>query len=126
MHARLIAYPPDQAAITSPLKAGDSLRIGRAGDNRLRIDHPSISRAHAELLAHDGSWTLHDLGSKNGSFVEGERVAECTLEKPCWLRFGDVYGEFTLLDDAEAIAEAGGRTEGRREGKEVEHTGRNG
>ena len=102
MHARLIAYPPDQAAITSRLEAGGSLRIGRAGDNRLRIDHPSISRAHAELLAIDGGWTLRDLGSKNGTFVEGDRVAARRLERPCWLRFGDVYCEFLLIDDAEA------------------------
>jgi hypothetical protein len=104
MHARLIAYPPDQAAITGRLEAGGSLRIGRAGDNRLRIDHPSISRAHAELLVHEGGWTLRDLGSKNGSFVEGNRVAEHRLERPCWLRFGDVYCEFALLEDAAALA----------------------
>ncbi len=103
MQARLIAYPPDQAAITSPPQAG-SLRIGRGGDNHLRIDHPSISRVHAELLAIDGGWTLRDLGSKNGTFVEGDRVAARRLERACWLRFGDVYCEFAPLEDAAALA----------------------
>lgn len=104
MHARLIAYPPDQAAITRPLEAGGSLRIGRAGDIGMLIDHPSISRAHAELQARGDGWTLRDLDSKNGSFVEGSRVAEATLDRPCWLRLGDVYCEFAPLSEAEVAA----------------------
>lgn len=104
MQARLIAYPPDQAAITRPLAHGGSLRIGRAEDCDLPIDHPSISRAHAALLAQDGAWVLRDLGSKNGCFVEGSRVNEARLDRPCWLRLGDVYCEFAPLSAAEVAA----------------------
>ena len=104
MQARLIAYPPDQAAIGRPLAPGSVLRVGRGGDCGMAIEHPSISRAHAELLGLDGGWRLRDLGSKNGSFVDGARIEEAVLGQPCWLRRGDVYCEFDLLDDARVAA----------------------
>jgi len=104
MQARLIAYPPDRAAITRPLASHGLLRIGRGEDCGLPIDHPSISRSHAELHAHDGTWILRDLGSKNGCFVEGSRIAEARLERQCWLRLGDVYCEFAPLSAAEVAA----------------------
>jgi len=104
MQARLIAYPPDQAAITRPLEPGEAVRIGRAPDCGLRIDHPSVSRAHAEFRQVDGTWWLRDLQSKNGSHVDGIRIDEAALPRPCWLRLGDVYCEFALVDEAEAAA----------------------
>ena len=104
MQARLIAYPPEQAAIDRPLVPGEPLRIGRAPECGLRIDHPSISRAHAELACADGSWRLRDLDSKNGTHVDGIRVDEATLPRPCWLRLGDVYCELALVDESDVAA----------------------
>jgi len=108
MQARLTAYPPDQAAITCTLDAGGTLRIGRGVDCGLRLDHPSISRAHAELALRDGTWRLRDLGSKNGSFVDGIQVRDAVLAQPCWLRLGDLYCEFAPLSADQAAAEASG------------------
>ena len=102
--ARLIAYPPDGAAVVRAVTAGETLRIGRAPDCSLRLDHPSVSRVHAELTAGAGGWRLQDLASKNGSHVDGVRVQEARLELTCWLRFGDVHCEFALLDPAQAQA----------------------
>ena len=123
MQARLIAYPPDRAAITRPLAPRGSLRIGRGEDCDLPIDHPSISRRHAELDAQDGAWLLRDLGSKNGCFVEGSRVvAEARLERQCWMRLGDVYCEFAPLSAADvAAAETGLRS---RRAAATAHTAR--
>jgi transcriptional regulator with GAF, ATPase, and Fis domain len=64
---------------------------------------------HAELRLADGHWQLHDLGSKNGSFLDGIRVQEAALLRPCWLRFGDVYCEFAPLSDADAASAESGR-----------------
>ena len=108
MQARLTAYPPNQAAITCPLDARGTLRIGRGVDCGLSLEHPSISRAHAEIAFSDGAWRLRDLGSKNGSFVDGIQVREAALAQACWLRLGDLYCEFTPLSAAEAAAEASG------------------
>lgn len=109
MQARLIAYPPEQAATARTLAPGDALSIGRAPESGLRIDHPSVSRAHAELHFDGAHWQLRDLDSKNGSFVDGIRVQEAALLRAGWLRFGDVYCEFAPLSDDEAAAAEAGR-----------------
>jgi PAS domain S-box-containing protein len=50
--------------------------LGRADASSLRIDDASISRRHAELCRlPDGSFQLTDLGSRNGTFVNGERIS---------------------------------------------------
>ncbi|UJM91132.1 FHA domain-containing protein [Rhodanobacter denitrificans] len=115
MQARLTAFVPDHAALTRSLSPGDRLRIGRADDCGLLLEHPSISRAHAELFASDdGRWQLADLRSKNGSFVEGARIDSASIDTSCWLRFGDVHCEFALLDGAAAEADARRRNERHR------------
>ncbi|MFF8916282.1 FHA domain-containing protein [Streptomyces sp. NPDC015032] len=50
------------------------LRIGRDPGNGLRLNHETVSRLHAELTAQGGSWLLRDLGSTNGTCVNGQRV----------------------------------------------------
>lgn len=109
MQARLIAYPPESAAVVRHLGAGQALRIGRAEGSDLRLEHPSISREHAELSANDAGWRLRDLGSKNGSFLDGSAVDDTPIAGECWLRFGDVYCEFAPLSQAQAEAEAQGQ-----------------
>jgi hypothetical protein len=102
MQARLIAYPPDAAATTRWIEPGARLRIGRGQDCDVVIDHRSVSRTHAEIH-HDGtSWRLRDLGSKNGSHVDGVAIQDRPLPAACWLRLGDIYCEFALFDRAQA------------------------
>jgi hypothetical protein len=102
MQARLIAYPPDAAATTRWIEPGARLRIGRGQDCDVVIDHPSVSRTHAEIH-HDGtSWRLRDLGSKNGSHVDGVAIQDRPLPAACWLRLGDIFCEFALFDRAQA------------------------
>jgi MoxR-like ATPase len=59
--------------------------IGRADDNRITVSpKSSASRHHAELTEDDGVWSVRDLGSMNGTWVNGERI-----EWPRVLRVGD-------------------------------------
>jgi hypothetical protein len=104
MQARLIAYPPDGAATVHLIRAGRTLRIGRAreGKDDLVLDHASVSRAHADLRSNDDNWRLRDLDSKNGSFVDGIQIRDVQLPVTCWLRFGDVHCEFDIISDTEA------------------------
>lgn len=51
-----------------------SLRIGRDPASGLRLTHESVSRVHAELSRQGGMWVLRDLGSTNGTTVNGRRV----------------------------------------------------
>lgn len=104
MQARLIAYPPDAAALTRWIAPGERLRIGRASECELHLDHPSVSRHHAELHHEADAWHLHDLDSKNGSFVDGIAISDHPVPLDCWLRFGDVHCQF-LKFDTEQVAQ---------------------
>jgi hypothetical protein len=50
------------------------LRIGRDPANGLRLSHDTVSRLHAELSHQGTMWVLRDLGSTNGTTVNGRRV----------------------------------------------------
>ncbi|MBM9618565.1 DUF1707 and FHA domain-containing protein [Streptomyces zhihengii] len=50
------------------------LRIGRDPANGLRLSHDTVSRLHAELSSQGRLWVLRDLGSTNGTTVNGRRV----------------------------------------------------
>lgn len=113
MQARLIAYPPDAAAASRWLKPDQRLRIGRDPGCDLVLEHPSVSRNHAELYHEGGRWRLRDLGSKNGSFVDGIAVTDHPLPDHCWLRLGDSYCDFTEFDAAQAEALRGRQDERR-------------
>ncbi len=76
--AQLVVRSPDGRTRTLPLD-GRPVTIGRAPDNRLRIDDPRVSRHHARIVLRDGSYVLVDLGSTNGTWVEGLRVSEVVL-----------------------------------------------
>ncbi|WP_411757582.1 FHA domain-containing protein [Streptomyces venezuelae] len=57
-----------------PMAGGETLKIGRDPGNGLRLSHETVSRSHAELSLRDGLWVLRDLGSTNGTTVNGRRV----------------------------------------------------
>ena len=73
-------------------------RIGRSSECELQLDHPSISRFHAELQGEENSWILHDTGSKNGLRVDGHLVLKANLAKSTWFAVGDVYCWVEVLD----------------------------
>lgn len=56
-----------------PLMEGINV-IGRGDDAAIRIDSPGVSRHHARILVARGEATLEDLGSKNGTDLNGERI----------------------------------------------------
>ena len=74
---------------------GDLIRIGRSPDtNEIPLDTTDISRQHCTITQAAGKWTINDLGSKNGTSVNGERVTA-----PRELKDGDelVLGVTTIL-----------------------------
>jgi hypothetical protein len=65
--------------------------IGRTQEGELVVLASSVSREHAELTCKDGAWTVRDLGSRNGTFVDGARVQGRTaLPQRSVLKVGDV------------------------------------
>ncbi|MGW6706640.1 FHA domain-containing protein [Streptomyces sp. NPDC054956] len=70
-----------------PHPGAGALRIGRDPGNGLRLSHETVSRAHAELRQRDGVWVVTDLGSTNGTTVNGRRVTGSAV-----VRDGDQIG----------------------------------
>jgi pSer/pThr/pTyr-binding forkhead associated (FHA) protein len=72
------------------------IRIGRAETMDVVIDNVSVSRRQAEIREEGGAWVLKDLGSANGTFLNGQRIS---AEAP--VRPGDEisFGKFSLLFD---------------------------
>ncbi|MFF8828070.1 DUF1707 and FHA domain-containing protein [Streptomyces sp. NPDC015131] len=67
------------------------LRIGRDPVNGLRLSHETVSRRHAELSLQNGAWVLRDLGSTNGTTVNGRRVTgTVVVEAGDMVAFGDM------------------------------------
>ena len=73
---------------------GDQLTIGRDATNDIVINDAEISRRHARLTFQGGKYVLEDLGSTNGTFVNGQRLAG-----PRVLKAGEVvsFGEQIIL-----------------------------
>jgi hypothetical protein len=57
-----------------PVKQG-VLVLGRSSTSDFRLQHPSISRRHAQLVRQGDRFTLRDLGSQNGTFVNRARIS---------------------------------------------------
>ncbi len=86
-----VAWLVDGFGSAHALSAGRNL-VGRRPPAGMLLLSASVSREHAELSlsAHEG-WQVRDLGSRNGTFVDGQRVkARATLADRAVVRFGDV------------------------------------
>jgi pSer/pThr/pTyr-binding forkhead associated (FHA) protein len=81
---------------------GDRITVGRRAENTIQIMDPSISGYHAELLLEGDHYRLHDLGSTNLTFVEGQPVTDFHLHNACKLSFGTVPCAYELGVAAEA------------------------
>ena len=69
---------------------GDIVTIGRTPDNRVQIDHHSVSAHHAKLTLCNGNYKIKDLDSTNRTCVNGMPVNEGELTSSCILRIGTI------------------------------------
>lgn len=71
-----------------------TVHVGRGMHNEIRLTDDSVSSSHATISRRGSRWVVLDLGSTNGSYVDGERITERTLQGPVELRFGNVKLSF--------------------------------
>ncbi len=66
----------------------DVITIGRGDGNDVVLDAPQISRHHARMVRSNGKVFLEDLGSANGTFIEGKRITRAPLAPGQTVSFG--------------------------------------
>jgi hypothetical protein len=77
--------------------------IGRSPKCELRLASAQVSSQHALVRWNGSSWEVKDLGSRNGTFLDGAPLSparEYSLQVGSQLRFGDSTEDWTLTDDA--------------------------
>jgi pSer/pThr/pTyr-binding forkhead associated (FHA) protein len=75
------------------------VNVGRAEFNDVILPEPSVSTQHAKLQRREGVWVISDLGSTNGTFVDGERVrGEAPLAPGATVKLGEVTVLFEPMD----------------------------
>jgi len=81
---------PADAKLSSgyPLNA-DSITVGRDVGNRIMLNDDSVSRFHAEIVRAGENFLVRDLGSTNGTFLNGLRVKEQLVVDGDRVGFGD-------------------------------------
>jgi predicted component of type VI protein secretion system len=112
MDARLRILSGPHAGETVQIQRG-KLLIGREEDCHLRPQSEFVSRHHCVLLIDDYTLRIRDLGSKNGTFVNGRRIgsSETILLHDDMISIGEMIGQIDL-SVPNLIAAAAGPTDG--------------
>ncbi len=86
-----------------PIELSDqSVMVGRDESCKIHISAASVSRQHAELTCDAGRWTIRDLDSTNGTFVDEKPCKSAELRCGDRLRFGSQIYKFVTLDGVES------------------------
>lgn len=83
-----------------PLPESGTLVVGRSKTCDLSLGSPDASRRHADITAEDAAYVLRDLGSTNGTLVNGQRVEEHSLRTGDRIDIGGELITFCEVDPA--------------------------
>lgn len=81
------------------LDTGATYVVGRGTECDIQLPDISVSRRHAQLFAQDGKFLVEDLGSTNGTYVNGESVSRRNLSAGDRIRVGRLHLEFQIRED---------------------------
>lgn len=88
--------------------AAERLVVGRSRSCEVRLQEDSVSRLHAAFVWRDAALYVEDLGSSNGTFVNGRRIdAPCRIKPGDVVRFGALRGTIVGAQSDAPIAEEG-------------------
>jgi pSer/pThr/pTyr-binding forkhead associated (FHA) protein len=76
---------------------GPSMRLGRGSSKELGLDDPALSREHARVTRRGDAWLIEDLDSRNGTYVDGVKLAGSLRGAPRVVRVGGTI--FALRND---------------------------
>jgi hypothetical protein len=75
----------------SRITLSDGLTLGRSDENGVKLRDGRASRRHARIVADGSGWSVEDLGSSNGTFVDGAQVRRSRLDRGVTLTIGDTH-----------------------------------
>ena len=99
--ASLLPYPPQKDAESIPLADAETT-VGRAPSNTIHLSHGGVSRIHAVITRKNGQFIVTDLKSRNGTFVNNQRIRETVLKDSDKILFGERGFMFSLKQDGAA------------------------
>lgn len=97
---KLLIPTPDGAEHAHDL-TDEITSIGRLPDNTVQIDDPSVSSHHAQIIRVGGEFEVRDIGSTNGTRVDGQRVNEVRLVDGAKVSFGKIDTTFCVAGAAD-------------------------
>ena len=121
MPARLTLYPRDHAARCLLIRDGETAVLGRDPKADIVLADARISRRHARFTWGGSGFLLEDLGSKNGTLVNGQPARSTELKHRDWISFGGVAGRFDLVSWEQARRLRDDRLGPMAEHLDVEH-----
>jgi len=65
--------------------------IGRTSDNEIELNYPNVSRHHSKISYANESYSIEDLESTNGTYVNGISIAKCILHPNDVIQVGDTH-----------------------------------
>jgi|WetSurMetagenome_2_1015567.scaffolds.fasta_scaffold10823_6 phosphoserine phosphatase RsbU/P len=77
--------------------------VGRSSGNNLMLGHMGISRFHAEVLVQNGEYLLRDLGSKQGTYLNGVRMEQAKLVNGCRVQLGGPQGTCLAFHEGDLL-----------------------
>src|SRR5690349_8110315 len=98
MAFRLVSQDGDQVF---ELRRGSALTVGRALTSDVALLDPTVSRRHASLVADESGIDLNDLGSSNGTFVNGARIEKARVAPGDVLTFGKLSFDVSVSEVSE-------------------------
>jgi putative serine protease PepD len=93
---------------TITLRDETVVQIGRDVPDGIAVRGNSVSRVHAELRRTGPAWTLVDLGSRNGTFIDGQRIGEHRISAPVTVHLGSPESGTSLVIDAAPVPKVDG------------------
>lgn len=108
MSARLVVHFPEGSAGTFILDEEQSpVVVGRDPSCEVVLADHRVSRRHARFqYAEKVGWSVEDLGSKNGTLLEGRPASGDLLDSGTWISFGGLLAQFEVISSEQAEAEA--------------------
>jgi hypothetical protein len=91
--AKLVVHAPGEPVMYLDLPPGIH-QVGRSPGAHCQIDHPSVSGLHCQIAVEPEGATITDLGSTNGTWMDGQRIRQQPLRPGQRLRLGEVEAVF--------------------------------